>query len=85
MPLSSMNSGKYLLGKFNIARNDALEDSSRYSAEQLTYLEITEPTGKFYSENFMVDTMPIVEETPISANPRKRIDVRTEGNIVTGD
>lgn len=85
MVLHSMNSGKYLLKKFNYARNDALEDSDRYTAEQLDYLEVTEPTGKFHDESFMIDTQPLVPETPISVNPTRRIDIRTESDIITGD
>ena len=85
MVLHSMNSGKWLLRGFNVARNDAMEESERYTTEQLAYLEVTEPTGRFHDETYLIDTQPLVSETPISAIPSRRIDIRTEANIVTGD
>jgi hypothetical protein len=79
MVMTSAGTGKYLSKRWNKMHEEALIDRTRFSAEELTWLEITatQGLGMYDKERFVVDVIPIDQHAPIGP-PRttKRIDIR---------
>lgn len=88
MALTSAGTGKYLSKRWNEMHEQALIDRTRFSAEELTWLEISasQGLGMYDKERFMIDAVPIDPHAPIGP-PRstKRIDIRARDECGDGD
>ena len=87
MVLSSQNSGKYMNRRVERERQRALRTRTGYTTEQLSYMDISgsEGLGRYNTIHYEVESVPVSPQNPLFARERKKLDIRTETNMITGD
>ncbi len=75
MPLCSANDGKYLMPRWHKMHAEAMVDRSRFTAEELEWLEISndQGTGALNPESYRVENVPL---DPLT-EPKER-DIRND-------
>jgi len=87
MVMTSAGTGKYLSKRWHEMHEEALIDRTRFSTEELDWLEIsaTQGCGEFDPNMFKVETQPIDQHAPIGPpHTTKRIDIRARNECGDG-
>jgi len=87
MVLSTLNSGKYMSRRVNRERSAALVNRAGYTTAQLSFLDISgdDGLGRFNPITYEIESQPVPPENPLYAKGRKKLDIRTDTNRITGD
>jgi len=75
--LTEQDSGKYLSAEWQRKRAQAMIDRTRFSQQELEWLEVEEQQGRgqLRKESYMVESRPVVSD-PFARPNYKRYDVR---------